>query len=210
MEKNTHGGHSGPNWGAVVAVVIALIAGTWALSEKFSEVDERIDKVVNALEDSIRAIRSGVAKLNVPATKSENEPLTEDGRPLPLPGGLEELCAGDTTDENIILVGESVGGTLSEADERMDDETYFDAWLLPVCEGGLITIEMMSETLDSYLILSSLAELSQIAEDDDSGIDFNARLTADLDTGLYLIAANTASPLIGEFTGSYILSVRQQ
>ena len=83
-------------------------------------------------------------RLGLPATKSENE-LTELAFDGSLPSGLDELCAEDATDENIILVGESIEGTLSESVERLDDETYFDAWVLPVCESGLITIEMMSE-----------------------------------------------------------------
>ena len=208
MANNTQGGHSGPNWGLIVTVIVALIGGTWALSGEFSDVDDRIDGVAKALEDSIRAVRNGIAKLNLPATKSEGEPITEAAFDDPLPGVLEELCAEDTSTENVILVGGVVTGTLDESDDRMDDETYFDSWILPVCEGGLITIEMTSDTLDPYLILSSVSELSPIADDDDGGVGFNARLTVDLDPGLYLIAANTASPLMGELTGSYMLSVR--
>ncbi|MXX56213.1 MAG: hypothetical protein F4106_07985 [Gemmatimonadetes bacterium] len=209
MGNNTRGAHSGPNWGSIVTVVIALIAGTWALSEKFSGVDDRVDGVVKALEDSIRAVRSSVAKLEVPEAKSESESITEVALDEPRPGVLEELCRGDTSAEDLIRVGETVTGTLSRSDERMEDETYFDAWMLPVCVGGPTTIEMTSETLDAYLILSSLSDLSHIADDDDGGIGLNARLTVDLEAGLYLIAANTASSLIGELTGSYMLSVQR-
>ena len=148
MANNTQGGHSGPNWGLIVTVIVALIGGTWALSGEFSDVDDRIDGVAKALEDSIRAVRNGIAKLNLPATKSEGEPITEAAFDDPLPGVLEELCAEDTSTENVILVGGVVTGTLDESDDRMDDETYFDSWILPVCEGGLITIEMTSDTLD--------------------------------------------------------------
>lgn len=209
MGNNTKGAHSGPNWGSIVTVVIALIAGTWALSEKFSDVDSRVNDVVKALQDSIRAVRSGVVKLEVPETKSESEPITEVAFDDPLPGVLEELCSGDTSAEDIIRVGETVSGTLSRSDERMEDETYFDAWMLPVCVGGPTTIEMNSDALDPYLILSSVSDLSHIADDDDGGIGLNARLAVDLEVGLYLIAANTASSLIGELTGSYTLSVRR-
>lgn len=212
MTKNAAGGHTGPFWGAITAVGVALVAGTWALAEKFSGLEDLINSEVRSVEDSIRALRASIVKVDVPETKSEDAALTE---PTVMGDAsttaLDDLCAGGTTDPNLIRVGETEEGTLTEDDERLDDETYFDLWMLPVCTVGrtTIVIEMTSETLDSYLILSSLPELRHVADDDDGGIWLDARVEADLDRGLYLIAANTASALLAQPTGSYRLTVHE-
>ena len=128
-----------------------------------------------------------------------------------IPTSLREYCDGSTTSPSgveLILVGQTRDGTLSEADQQLDDATYFDEWLLPVCESGTITVRMMSEDLDSYLLLVSVSRWEEIGRDDDGGEDLDARLTVVVDPGFYIIGANTSEPS-GVRTGDYRLSVER-
>jgi len=192
--------------------VVALVAGTWAVSEKFSDVKEDLRNAVEPLNDSIRALRASIVKLDASANKSEEATLTESAitsNPSPASTPLTDLCTENATDDNTVVVGQTVVDSLSQTDDQMEDETYFDTWILPVCEGGQIVIEMTSEELDPFLILYSFPELNQLAEDDDGGTGLNARMTADLDMGIYVIVVNTASVLVGQRTGRYTLRIQR-
>lgn len=197
----------GLSWGTIVTFVVTAVAGVLWLDDRFDRLDD-IDKSLEAI----------TAKLAPPANKPSEDLVASSPVESPAPAepvsSVEpapelESCALWDADESTILVGQTVEGMLDESDDQLEDETYVDSWILPVCEDGPITIEMRSETLDSYLVLLSLPQ-GEIAADDDGGTGFDARVMADLETGLYIIAANTtASALFGDPTGSYTLSVRR-
>ncbi|MCY3703941.1 MAG: hypothetical protein OXH08_00325 [Gammaproteobacteria bacterium] len=161
---------------------------------------------------TLEVLRNELADLRVelqaaPTTDVE----AESSRDPPIPDFLRPFCDGSemSSELNIVLVGQTVNGALSELDEQLEeDETYFDDWILPICEPGTITVEMASDMLDSYIIFSSLTTLAEIGQDDDDGGGLDARLTADVNPGLYLILANT-SRYTRARTGDYTLSVQR-
>ena len=215
------------NWGIIIPVVLALISATWAVARAFMQVETDLANI----NSGIRSITTNVAKLQVAvgptAAKTEAQTIAdirsqlEDLRdqldatqtvgddPL-IPAGLREYCDDESTTSpsgvELILVGEARDGRLLETDQQLDDGTYFDEWLLPVCESGTITVEMTSEVLDSYLLLLPVSQHGEIGQDDDSGDGLDARLTVTVDPGFYIIGANT-SGLFGTRTGDYTLSV---
>jgi hypothetical protein len=231
-------GHS-YNWGVIIPVVLALIGATWTLAVTFTGIRTDLTMIktnVGAIKTNVGAIKTSVEKLQAAEptpSKAEAETfadlqskledlradlqavMTAEEEPsgdAPLPSLLNEICDGPAMpdDRDLISVGETVTGTLSETDEQMEDGTYFDLWVLPICESGTVTVAMESEVLDSYILLVSLSLWEKIGEDDDGGDGLHARLTVDVDVGLYLIAANTSSfGAFGESTGDYALSVQR-
>jgi serine protease Do len=97
--------------------------------------------------------------------------------------------------------GAPLRGMLDRNSNVLDsDNSYFDAYTFDVQQGETITIEMMSNELDAYLILLD-PNGQDIAQDDDSGNGTNARLmaTAPL-SGRYTVLANTyATGEMGEY-----------
>ncbi|MEM9452102.1 MAG: trypsin-like peptidase domain-containing protein [Cyanobacteria bacterium P01_E01_bin.6] len=84
------------------------------------------------------------------------------------------------------------------------DSSYFDVYTFDVQQGQRITIDMMSDALDAYLILLD-PNGQDIAQDDDGGNGTNARLVATAPTsGTYMVLANSYS--VGE-VGEYRLQV---
>lgn len=171
------------------------------------------DETLAELRSAFENLREEVLQAATTALERETTALEGDrsGDP-PTPFSLGEFCDGSEmpSELDIILVGQAVEGTLSETDQQLEDETYFDAWVLPICEPGTITVEMKSEVMDSYILMSSLSTWEYVGEDDDGGDELNARLTTDVEAGLYLIAANTSAIFIfGERTGDYTLSVQR-
>ena len=113
--------------------------------------------------------------------------------------------------EEIVFIGESKAGRLTSSDAILDgDGTYYDTWVLYVCESTNVVIDMISDDIDAYMLLSHwytlrLDEIREIASDDDSGRRLNARITARLEPGVYGINTNTVS----RETGTYELTIRE-
>lgn len=111
--------------------------------------------------------------------------------------------------EDVVYIGESKNGRLSVYDDTLDDGTFFDIWVLYVCQTTNVVIDMTSGNMDAYLILSRWPNrdpdvVRQVSEDDDSGSGTNARITRRLAPGVYGIVPSTFS----QGTGSYRISVR--
>lgn len=209
---NTTGGKS-YNWGIIIPVGLTLIAAIWGSAVTFTEL--RTD--LTAIKSNVEKIATNVEKLQAAGSATSKE---EAATPPDSPDFQRESqdIGSEFCDrsvrlgelDNLIGVGETVEGTLSEADEQFDDKTYVDAWVLLVCEPGTITIEMESEVLDSYIVLSSLSSLDNIGEDDDGGDGLDARLMVNVAPGVYLVAANTSAfGSLREGTGDYTLSVHR-
>jgi hypothetical protein len=108
-----------------------------------------------------------------------------------------------------IDVGQSQQGTLTRSDVLLDsDTTYAQAWTIQGRAGQTITIDLESDTFDSYLFLRGPGITGgRDFQDDDSGGNCHARLTATFpQSGEYEIVVNTAG---GEHyvTGAFSLSV---
>jgi hypothetical protein len=97
---------------------------------------------------------------------------------------------------------QSVNGSLTSADCRLEDGSYGDFYSFNGAAGQKITVSLNSDAFDAYLGLASEDE-TFIIEDDDGGGGTNSRIVATLPTtGLYFILANSSSP--NEF-GNYTL-----
>ena len=108
-----------------------------------------------------------------------------------------------------IDVGQTQQGSLSRNDVVLDsDTTYAQAWTIQGRAGQTITIDLESDTFDSYLFLRGPGiSAGRDFQDDDSGGNCHARLTATFpQAGEYEIVVNTAG---GEHyvTGAFSLSV---
>ena len=112
--------------------------------------------------------------------------------------------------EEVVYIGETKTGRLSSSDDTFDDGTYFEIWVLYVCQTTSVVIDMTSSNnMDPYLLLSQWPNrnpdvVRQLANDDDSGSGVNARITQRLTPGVYGIVPSTAF----RATGSYRLSIR--
>ncbi|MGB3533096.1 MAG: trypsin-like peptidase domain-containing protein [Microcoleaceae cyanobacterium] len=94
--------------------------------------------------------------------------------------------------EPIELDGPEVMGNLDNKDNILPvDNSYYDIYAFEGTAGQQVVIEMSSDEIDSYLILLA-ADGSELAQDDDSGGDKNARITVTLPSdGTYTFLANS-------------------
>lgn len=101
--------------------------------------------------------------------------------------------------------GSAVSGVLSDNSNVLEsDNSFFDAYTFDAQQGQQISIDMVSQDLDAYLILLD-PNGRDIAQDDDGGNGTNARLvTTAASSGTYTILANSYG--VGE-VGEYRLQV---
>jgi hypothetical protein len=92
-------------------------------------------------------------------------------------------------------IGSSVSGSLGAGDCTFnhDGETkYLDQFGFSVTATRTITIDMVATgELDSYLVVWNRATGAIVAEDDDGGTGWNARLTRSFEPGNYVIGATS-------------------
>src|SRR6478672_5537596 len=126
---------------------------------------------VERLQPFLAAVRQGRAA----RTTQRQRPTAERQRPIPLP-----------------LNGRVVNGRLGSGSNVLPvDNSYFDLYTFQGRAGQRIQIDMASPQIDSYLILLS-PNGDELAQDDDSGGNQNARLVGTLPvTGTYLVIANS-------------------
>jgi len=109
--------------------------------------------------------------------------------------------------ERSIDVGQTQQGNLSTGDVLLNsDSTYAQAWSIQGRAGQTITIDLESDAFDSYLFLRGPGiSGGRDFQDDDSGGNCNARLTATFpQTGEFEIVVNTQEHYR---TGAFSLSV---
>ena len=91
-----------------------------------------------------------------------------------------------------IALNDMISGQLGDTSDILPDGSFFNSYVFEGRQGQRIEIEMISEDIDSYLILLSEDDDSLHLEDDDSAGEFNARLEATLpEDGSYIIIANS-------------------
>ena len=103
----------------------------------------------------------------------------------------------------LALNGSAVQGQLDSRSNVLPDGSYYNPYSFEGRAGQRVTIDMISNDLDAYLILLAADNDDFFVQDDDSGGNLNARLSVQLPyTGTYLIFANAYAE--GE-TGRYQL-----
>ena len=111
-----------------------------------------------------------------------------------------------------INFGQTVNGSLSSNDCRLEDNSFFDAYTFNGTTGQQISISMSSATFDTFLFLRR-PDGTILESDDDGGGGTNSRIPAGSGfftlptTGVYTILANSFSPNV---TGTYALTLSTQ
>jgi hypothetical protein len=106
-----------------------------------------------------------------------------------------------------IAIGQTQQGSLTTGDVVLtNDSTYAQAWTIQGRAGQTVTVDLESDAFDAYLFLRGPGiSGGRDFQDDDSGGNCNARLTAMFpQTGEYEIVVNTAAKYA---TGQFSLSV---
>jgi hypothetical protein len=105
-----------------------------------------------------------------------------------------------------ISIDSRITGTLTEASQRLDDDSYYEDILLTGEANTMVSISLMSSDFDSYLNFGRLVngEFESIQSNDDCSSESTASsclLYTFADNGTYVIRANTLNEgETGEFT----------
>ena len=135
-------------------------------------------------------------------------PLGSDGKGL---YSLELIDRGPQPQPGSLLVGATARGVLTESDATAEDNSFYDAYRLDLKEGEKLLITMVSNEVDSFVVLGRAQEdggFEVLGSDDDSLSDTHAKLewTAPAD-GVYEVRAGTFQQ--GQ-TGAYAMNVEKQ
>ncbi len=128
--------------------------------------------LVDQIPSFLQAVREGTAPTSAP----EAQPMMftqQDAEPIELDG--PEIIGNLDNKDRILPV----------------DNSYYDIYAFEGTAGQQVTIEMTSSEIDPYLILLS-ADGSELAQDDDSGGEKNAKIMMTLpEDGTYTFLANS-------------------
>ena len=105
------------------------------------------------------------------------------------PTAPRESAACNTT-VGAVSLGAMVTGVLSRESCRLADGTYADRWRLVLAAPTIVTIDMISDDVDSFLIVRDAAGV-QIAFDDDGAGASDARITHGFAAGTYYVLASS-------------------
>ncbi len=165
------------------------------------------DGIYRVVVSSLGGMATGAFTLRAATTPSE--PLTGGcdlagdlggGDPSELIGGLlQSAPSGNVT------LDRPVEGLISADDYELDDGSYAQLWLLQGRQGETVTVELVSDDFDSFLMLVGPG-LDGTLTDDDSAGDLNSRITFTVpQDGDYMIVVNT---ITAGATGRFILTLR--
>jgi len=92
-------------------------------------------------------------------------------------------------------------GTLEPGDYELDSGAYSDLWTVQAQAGQTLIVDLTSPDFDALLMLIDTRNSELVAEDDDSGVETDARIRLDLtEDGEYLIVASSyAAGEIGDY-----------
>jgi hypothetical protein len=89
-----------------------------------------------------------------------------------------------------IAIPGQVSGTLTRSDQRLGDNSYYQAWTFFGTAGQNVQIDVTSSDFDAYAILKG-PDGNEIGQDDDGGEGTNARIQLFLPTtGTYRVLVN--------------------
>jgi hypothetical protein len=135
-------------------------------------------------------------------------PLSKDDDGL---YSVQLIDRGPQPEPGSILIGATAFGTLSDTDATADDNSFYDAYRLTLKEGEKLVVTMVSNDLDSYLVVGQVKDdgaVDPLQSDDDGLADTHAKLEwAAPSDGIYEIRAGSFQQ--GE-TGAYALTVDKQ
>ncbi|HUL04016.1 MAG TPA: hypothetical protein VLV16_12385 [Gemmatimonadales bacterium] len=105
-----------------------------------------------------------------------------------------------------IAVGDTVADTLRKRDHLLPrDSTYAREWEIAGRRDAVVTVDLVSDSFDAYLIVYGPGLAQGGLQDDDSGGHCNARITVRFpESGAYHIAVTTADK---HQTGPFVLAV---
>lgn len=112
-------------------------------------------------------------------------------------------------DTTLLPLNTVLSASLSDQDCRVNDilgsgdSSLVDQYQFTLNAPSSTTISMSSTSVDSFLRLLS-SNLTLLAQDDDSGTQFDALISAQLDSGTYILLANSATSSVEE--GTYTIS----
>jgi len=112
---------------------------------------------------------------------------------------VANICAIATT----IAIGQTLAGSLSTADCRLDDNSFADPFRLRITAQTTVQIDLQSTTFDAYLVLTDSAGTT-LVENDNGPTGNNSRIVRQLAPGVYFIYANSFN---ANTTGAYTLAV---
>lgn len=104
----------------------------------------------------------------------------------PTPG--ESLACNTTVGS--LAPGDTVTGVLTTESCRLVDGSRADRWRLVLAAPAVITIDMISDDVDAYLLIRDAAG-NQVAANDDGAGGTDARITYGFAAGTYYVLANT-------------------
>ena len=110
------------------------------------------------------------------------------------------------SDNGTVGLGESVAGRLGRGDVLLSsDSTYAQQWKLAGSAGQVLTIDVVSDAFDAYVLVVGPGFEGRPPQDDDSGGHCNARLTLRLpESGEYRIVVTSSDKFA---TGLYSLTL---
>ena len=119
----------------------------------------------------------------------------------------DTVCRGFGRVAGMIEVGQTINGRLTAEDpEFTGDSTYFQRWILPVRANQAFTVDLESNDMDAYLLLTR-GRGEKLVENDDGGGACNARLVyTPTDDHPLRVVVNTASRPRRQ-TGAFTLRV---
>ncbi len=100
-----------------------------------------------------------------------------------------ESLACNTTVGNL-SAGDTVTGVLTRESCRLTDGSYADRWRLVLDAPAVLTIDMLSDDVDSYLVVRDAAGNQVVANDDGAG-GTDSRITFGFPAGTFYVLANT-------------------
>jgi 3'-phosphoadenosine 5'-phosphosulfate sulfotransferase len=107
-----------------------------------------------------------------------------------------------------IRAGQTISGSLSASDAKLDDGSYYDQYVYRGRPGEQVTVTLRSSAFDAYLSLGTMngGTYSSSATDDDGAGGTDSRASAAVGPGGVLVIR--ANSLAGGATGAYTVEVQ--
>ena len=114
----------------------------------------------------------------------------------------DTTCRGFGRVKGVIQVGQTLKGQLTAGDPLLrTDSSYYQRWVLPLEVGRTVTVDLVSDDFDSYLLVTR-GRGRKLVENDDGGGGCNARVvyTATDDHPVRLVVNSAGKRQTGRFT----------
>lgn len=118
------------------------------------------------------------------------------------------VLAGAAAAQSSIRPGQTINGSFSSKDARMDDGSHYRCYVVQTQAGQAYTVTMQSSDFDTYLMAGAGTDCDDTSVNNDDGPNMgtDSQLRFVSNGGMWIIRANTLSE--GE-TGSFRLSISE-